>query len=342
MPFFKCSKCERVWQYPLSECPFCMVELQRMPSEKSKVVSVSKVSMPTIRHPQIPYFSAIIEDENQNKWVHKSTNEINEGDELVFEKTTDKNAVAIWRFKYDYEEAFLKAVELISGLNLSVDSKVLILPSLFSANHPYFRENTSPQFLSGVLEFLKNKGVTNIKIASQGFSELPIEAMAEKSGLLKVCLKNNIMPIDLAKTNFIKQGDFEISEEIANADIVLNLGMLKAGSAKATENIFRVLKKENYLGQKYLKSEKQIASEMINALPNMINVGEAEYIQDREGFIVFLGLIFASYNPLSLDKIFNEIIQEKNLTDILDGTEVNNIQTVGRNIKELQFDIKRI
>jgi hypothetical protein len=146
----------------------------------------------------------------------------------------------------------------------------------------------------------------------------------------------------LSKTNFIKQGDFEISEETANADIVLNLGMLKAGSAKATENIFRVLKKENYLGQKYLKSEKQIASEMINALPNMINVGEAEYIQDREGFIVFLGLIFASYNPLSLDKIFNEIIQEKNLTDILDGTEVNNIQTVGRNIKELQFDIKRI
>jgi hypothetical protein len=342
MPFFKCSKCERVWQYPLSECPFCLSELKKMPAEKSKVVSVSKVSMPTIRHPQIPYFSAIIEDENQNKWVHKSINEINEGDELVFEKTTDKNAVAIWRFKYDYEEAFSKAIELIGGLNLSGDSKVLILPSLFSANHPYFRENTSPQLLTGVLEFLKNKGVANIKIASQSFSELPIEAMADKSGLLKACLENNITPIDLSKTNFVKQGEFEISEEVQNADIVLNLGMLKAGSAKATENIFRVLKKENYLGQKYLKSEKQIATEMVGVLPNMISIGEAEYIQDREGFISFLGLIFASYNPLNLDRIFNEAIKEEKLSDILDGIEASNIQTAGRNLKELQIDIKRI
>lgn len=342
MPFYKCSKCERTWQYPLSECPFCMAKIKRMSSEKAKVIGVSKVLMSTIRHPQAPYYVAIIEDENQNKYAFKSANEIKEGDELIFEKSNDKNAVAIWRFKYDYEEVFSKVIELLGGLNLDSNSKVLIIPSLSSANHPYFRDNTSPQFLSGVLDFLKNQGVVNIKIASQSFSELPIEAMALKSGLLKVCLKNNITPIDLAKTNFSKQGAFEISEEVTNADIVLNLGMSKAGSAKTTENIFRILKKENYLGLKYLKSEKEIGSELVSALTNVVNISEAEYVQDSEGYICFLGTIFASYNPLNLDKIFNETVGEKKTIEVLSEIEAVNIPIVGRNLKELQIDIRRI
>lgn len=344
MPFYKCSKCERTWQYPLSECPFCNIELEKLSAKQSKVTTVSRVMIPTIRHPIVPYFACVIEDENKNQWVHKSTKELKEGDDLVFESNADKNAVAIWRIKYDHQEAIEKALELIGGINLKEDSKVLILPTLVSANQAYFRENTSPEFLSGVLDFLFSKKVKseNIKIATQSFTELPVEAMAQRSGLLDVCLKNKIVPIDLAKFNFIKQGNLEIAEEITWADAVINLGMLKAGSAAATENSFRVLKKENYLGLKYLNSEKDIAEELEKSLSNMVVLGEAEYIQTADGFIAFLGIILASKNFVNADRVLNEIVMQKDLPDIISQINLEEIPIAGRAIKEIKLNINKI
>ena len=314
-----------------------------MSSEKAKVIGISKVLIPTIRHPQVPYFVAVVEDENKNKFVYKTCSEAEVGQEIVFESNSDSNTVAIWRTKYDYVEAMGKALDLIGGINIGSDSKVLILPTLVSANQTYFRENTSPEFLTGILNLLKQKvKPENIKIAAQSFGELPIEVMAERSGLLKVCLQNNIAPIDLAKTNFVKQDKFEISEEISKADIVINLGMLKSGQAQATKNAFCVLKKENYLGLKYLQSEKEIAIDLGKQLLNMITLGEAEYIQKAEGYIVFLGLILASRNFMNLDVMLNEIVQQRNLPELLEGIQSETIPIAGRQVQEVQFDIKNI
>ncbi|MFA5368430.1 MAG: DUF362 domain-containing protein [Candidatus Paceibacterota bacterium] len=343
MSFYKCSKCKRIWQYPLSECPYCNIELDKFLSKQSKIITVSKVMIPTIRHPQVPYFACVVEDENNNKWVHKTIQEVKEGDDLVYEKSFDKNTVAIWRVKYDYVEAIEKSLDLIGGLDLKEDSKVLILPTLNSANQSYFRENTSPEFLSKVLEFILNKvKIENIKIATQSFSDLPIEAMAQRSGLLDVCMKNKIMPIDLSKSNFIKQGNLEITEEVLNADIVLNLAMLKDGCSMALENIFRVLKRENYMGLKYLKSEKEIAQELLESLDNLINLGEAEYIQTTKGVIAFLGVILVSRNFINIDRVLNEIISQKLLPKNIEDVKIENIPIAGRDIKELQFNINNI
>lgn len=344
MSFYQCSKCKRIWQYSINECPFCMAPLLKMPTQKQKIVTVSKVFIGTTRHPNTPYSVAIVEDENNNKWVHKSFQEINPGEELVFDSSDNENAVAIWRIKYDYADAIEKLLNLIKGANLSVDSKILILPALFSANHPYFRESVSPQFLAGVFDCLKNQGAKseNIKVASQSFNDLPVEAMAQRSGLLEVCLQEQVTPFDLAKTNFVKKDNLEISEEIINADIVLNLAILKCGNAWATENSFRVLKKENYLGLKYLKSEKEIAEELQKALPNIITLGEAEYVQTADEFISFLGACFAGRNFIHLDRVFNEVVLEKKMPEVLEGVKIEAIPIVGRDIKELQFNINRI
>ncbi|MFA5009007.1 MAG: DUF362 domain-containing protein [Candidatus Paceibacterota bacterium] len=342
MPFYKCLKCGRIWQYPLSECPYCLVELKQLVSEKAKVSSISKVMIPTLRHPFVPYFVFLIEDENKNKWVYKSIKELNQGDFLSCD--SDSEAIAVWRIKYDYLQAIKKAIQLIQGVELNENSKILILPSLFSASQNYLRENTSPEFLQAVIEYLlKNKvKIENIKIASQSFNEIPIEAMAERSGLLKICLKNKITPFDLNKSNFVKQGDWEISEEALKADLVINLGISQSGRAKTTENIFRILKKENYLGLKYLFSEKEIAQNLEKNINNLINLSEADYIRDKEGYIFYLGIILAGKSYLKLDRVFNEIIMNRENLDLVADIDFKEISLVGRDLKEVQFDLNKI
>ena len=70
--FFQCPKCNKVWQYPMEKCPECFLDLERIKSKNIKVIGVSKVTIPTMPHPNVPYFVLLLEDENGNKWVHKS------------------------------------------------------------------------------------------------------------------------------------------------------------------------------------------------------------------------------------------------------------------------------
>ncbi|MDD5569186.1 MAG: hypothetical protein PHG23_02120 [Candidatus Pacebacteria bacterium] len=341
MTVYKCPKCGRIWQYPITLCPYCIIGLDRIESEQFKIIGSSKVSIPTIMHPHVPFSALIVEDENKNKWAFKSAEEKNIGEQMEFTPNDNENAVAIWRVKYDFADTVKKAVELLGGLNLNENSKILILPTLSSLSYSYMRENTSPEFLDGVLKFLFSKNIKpeNIKIGSQSFDETPIEAIAQKSGLLGACLKNKITPIDLAKKNFIKLGEFQISEEAAKADLVLNLSILKIGAAKTTENIFRIMKKENYLSQKYLRSEKEIADELSKILPNSVSLGEAETVQKETGYLVFLGLILASKNHLNLDRVFNAVTAAKNLPETIKEIQLGQIPIIGRQIADVKFDV---
>ncbi|PIV64877.1 MAG: hypothetical protein COS09_02525, partial [Candidatus Nealsonbacteria bacterium CG01_land_8_20_14_3_00_12] len=188
--FYRCSKCKKIWQYPIERCPDCFSDLERIKSEKIKVIGISKVTIPTIFHQKIPYFVLVLEDENGNKWTQKSIKEYKIGDLFKVEPCTDKNAVAIWRIKYDILEAIEKVIELLGGPppNLGWGTKILILPTLVSPKHPYLAINTNPKFLESLIKYLIEIGgdVKNIKVAAQSFDETPIEASAQKSQLLNV------------------------------------------------------------------------------------------------------------------------------------------------------------
>jgi uncharacterized protein (DUF362 family) len=341
MAFYKCSKCNRVWQQPVKVCPYCFVELEKLKGKTAKVIGVSKVSIPTIFHPQVPYFLLILEDEFSNKWVYKSEKEMSIGEDFVIEPDENKDAVSIWRIKYDMAEAIEEALNLLGGFVLKTGSKVLVMPMIVSPNHAYFRENTSPDFLGGVIEFLLDKGVKkeNIKIGTQSFEAVAVEASAQKSGLIDVCLKNNMMPIDLAKSNFIKRGGLEISEEVINADLVLNLSMMKIGRASSADNIFKILKKDNYEAVKYLKSEKEIIDEISGSVSNILTIGEADSVRRSNGIISYLGIILAGKSPLNVDAVFNRITHAARMPEILSSIAIDNIPVVGRTIKEVEYDV---
>jgi len=328
MVFYQCSKCKKVWQQSIGVCPECFSELEKVKTEKAKVIGISKVGIASIAHPEVPYFSLLLEDERGNKWAHKSIKEYAIGEEIVF-NSGNNDSVAVWRTKYDLIDSIEKIFNLLS-FSLNENSKIVILPTLVSPNHAYFRDNTSPDFLNSFLSFLLEKKIKleNIKIMTQSFDEVPIEGMAQKSGLLDVCLKNKIMPMDLAKLNFVKKGSLEIAEEILNADIVFNLAILKIGKNSASENIYRILKKENFASLKYLQSEEDIVNEIKNSLTNIITLGEADFVQKQNKTIVYPGLILGSRNFLNLDMVFNEIMT---------GEKNQEVEVVGRDIKEVKF-----
>jgi len=347
--FFQCPKCRKVWQHPVGKCPECFLELERMKSEKIKVIGVSKVSIPTMFHPKIPYFVLALEDEKGNKWVQKSTKEYNIGEEFKIESSEDKNAVAIWRFKYDILEGIEKVVELLGGL-LPINwlgAKILILPTLILPRHPYFVENTSPQFLESLIKYLKEKGakLENIKVVGQSFDETPIEVSVQKSQLLRACQDYKIMPLDLAKTNFAKktQDNFtvEISEEVFNSDLIINLPILKMGKISASENILKFLKKENYLVLKYLYSNEEIIENLNKVLPQYLTIAEAQSVQKPDQFIAHLGLIFSSFNSLNLDRVFAEVTMMKELPECLKKVKIEDIPIIGRKIEEVQYEVEK-
>ncbi|MCK5044495.1 DUF362 domain-containing protein [Candidatus Parcubacteria bacterium] len=351
--FYQCPKCKTCWQHPISKCPNCFVQPERIRSNKAKVIGVSRVIIPTLTHPIVPYFALVLEDERGNRWAQKSVKEYKVGEEVSFDSESSPEAVAIWRVKYDILEAIEKIVELIGGIKINQNSKIIILPTLIFPAHPYLGENTNPQVLDTVIKFLIQKGAKaeNIKVAGQSFDEIPIEVSAKKSQFLQVCTENKVGLLDLAKTKFVKKTadsfNFEISAELYEQDIIINLPTLnihpKLGVSGATENIFKFLNKRSYLALKYLFASEQIFSKINESLPeNILTVGEAMNVQKKNKFTVLLSFVLAGYNMVNMDRVFAEICMLDSLPEYLKKTKIENIPVIGRKIKEVQFNIETI
>lgn len=342
--FYQCPKCKKIWQYPVEKCPDCFESLEKMASRKIKVRSVSKISVPSLAHPKTPYFTIVLEDENGNQWVQKSFKEYKKGEEFFYAASNAPGTVAIWRIKYDLAETMEKLIDLLGGLDIKPEMKILVLPTLNSPKHSYFGENTSPEFLEQAIQYLSDKGAKkeNILIAGQSFTDVPIEACVQKSGLLDVCRKYGLMPADIAKKSFTKKNELEIVEDVFSAGLIVNLAALKIGQACASENLFKLLKKESYLGLKYLYGQKEIFKKIQTVLPKVLTVAEADRVQTPEKFISFLGLGLAGYDPINIDAVFSQLRPAKALPEILSDAKIGDIPIAGRPIDEAQFDNKNI
>jgi len=346
--FFQCPNCKKTWQYPIEKCLDCFVETERISTKKAKVIGVSKTTIFTIQHQKTPYFILLLEDESGNKWAEKSKKEYKMGEEIIRQISKDKNAVAVWRIKYDVLEGIEKTIELIGGLEINSGTKILILPTLDSPKHPYFASNTNPRFLDGLIKYLIKKGAENknIKVAAQSFDEISVGVLAQKSQLFKICQDYKILPLDLAGTDFIKKTEegmnFEISKEIFENDLIINLPILKTGKASASENILKFLKKESFLGLKYLYSKEEIVEKLNKVLPSCLTIADGETIQKSNQFTVFLGIILSGFNYLNIDRVFNEIIMFKDLPELIKKIKMEDIVVVGREIEEVQCETEKL
>ena len=351
MSFYQCPKCKNVWQYSIKKCPLCFSSLEKNDGKEFKVIGISKVIIPTLVHPKTPYFVLVLEDENRNRWTHKSLKEYKIGEKFHIKSLPGEKTVAVWRVKYDIPEAIQVVVGLIGGIKINQTSKILILPTLSLPKHPYFAENTSPQFLDGMIKFLIRSGADhkNIKVGAQSFNDIPIESSVQKSQLLKVCGENKTEPLDLSKTKFIekKQGNttLEISEEAFGNDLIINLPILKLdkklGARGASENTLKLLSKKSYASLKYLYDYPELITEAEKVLPKSLTVAEGISIQKETGYIALLGLILASFDSLNIERVFAEITMKKDLPDYLKNIKIQDIPIAGRKIGELQYDVEK-
>jgi uncharacterized protein (DUF362 family) len=351
MSFYQCQKCKNVWQYSIKKCPLCFSVLEKNDGKEFKVIGVSKVSIPTLVHPKTPYFVLVLEDENKNRWTHKSLEKYKMGEKFYVKPIPGEKTVAVWRVKYDIPETIKTVVELIGGINVNQGSKILILPTLNLPKHPYFAENTSPQFLDGIIKFLIQSGADykKIKVGAQSFNDFPIESSVQKSQLLEVCGKNETKPLDLSKTKFVerKQGNttFEISEEAFNNDLIVNLPILKLdkklGVKGASENTLKLLRKKSYVSLKYLYDYPKLITEAEKVLPKSLTIAEGISVQKETGHTNLVGLILASFNSLNIERVFAEITMKKDLPDYLKNIKIQDIPIAGRKIGELQYDVEK-
>ena len=341
MAFYQCEKCKLTWQYPLEICPHCFTNLTEQIGRQARVIGVSRVGIPTLNHPSVPYFILLLQDENGNTWAHKSSKEYGIGAEFKTEAVLDAGAVAVWKVKYNYLEAINKVFELLGGIKIDGSSKILLLPTANAATHYYFRDNTSPQFFEAVLEYLLKAGAVlgNITVGAQSFDDIPIGAIAQKSGLLEVCQRHKIMPKDLSASTFDKKGKYELSKDALDADLVLNLAMLKIGQASATQNLFRILKKENFLGLKYLESEAGITESFKEIEGKTMTIADGETTQRSNKLTNYTGVVLAGRDPQNVDLVFNEITKANRLPEILKDLDLKleNIPLAGRTIQETQY-----
>ncbi|MCX6758730.1 MAG: DUF362 domain-containing protein [Candidatus Nealsonbacteria bacterium] len=339
MAFYQCEKCKLTWQYPLEICPHCFTNLTEQIGRQARVIGVSRVGIPTLNHPSVPYFILLLQDENGNTWAHKSSKEYGIGAEFKTEAVLDAGAVAVWKVKYNYLEAINKVFELLGGIKIDGSSKILLLPTANAATHYYFRDNTSPQFFEAVLEYLLKSGAVlgNITVGAQSFDDIPIGAIAQKSGLLEVCQKHKIMPKDLSAGTFEKKGKFEIAKDALDADLILNLVMLKMGQASATQNLFKVLKKENFLGLKYLGSEADVAQNFKEIEGKTMTIADGENVQRSNKLTAFTGVVLAGRNAMNVDRIFNEITKANRLPELVKDVRIEDIPLAGRSILETQY-----
>ena len=336
--FYRCPKCKRVWQYPIERCPDCFVNLEKVRQKEIRVVAVSRVEIPSVSHPKTPYFVLLLEDENGNRWVQKSAKEYKIGDKIKTEPSQEEKAVAIWTIKYDIPESWERVIELIGGIKPESQTKILLLPTLVSPSHPHLGENTSPEFLEAAIKYLLEKGVKreNIKVVGQSFNEFPIEVSAQKSQLLKVCQKEKIEPLNLSEGNFLEKDGLKISQKALEADLIINLPRLKIGEARASQNLFKLLDKTNYLAQEYLSTEEEIFEKLKKQLPPVLTVAQADSVQKQDGRMVHMRLTMACLNPLYLDRIFAQITASP-LPKILQNVNIEDIRILGRKIEELEW-----
>jgi uncharacterized OB-fold protein len=339
MQYFYCPKCKETWPYPIEKCPHCFEKIQREEQgKKIKVLSVCKVQIPTFLHEKTPYFVLLLEDEKGHRWVQKSEKEYKVGDEFLLEKAKDKkNSVVLWRIKYDFYQAIEKIFDLLS-IDVLADFKILILPTLETPVHPYFKENTSPEFFSALLEFLFQKGVKkeNIKVLGQSFNQFDIGACAQKSQLLSVCQKFGVLPFDISQGEFILKENLEIFKEVFDSNLILNLSMLKQSRIQSLENLLKLIKKENYLSQEYLSSKEEIFKKLLEILPPVLTLGQADVVQRKDKKHFILDLLLGSFNVLNLERVFFEISFPNEIPPFLKEIDLKEIEIVGRKISEVQ------
>lgn len=357
-----CQKCDMKSIYPIEECVQCGGELKRVVGEKIKVIGFSKVSIPSVSHPIVPYYALILEDENGHRMPKKTMKEYNVGDKYEVKPTDDKHGVSIIKIKYDVGFAVEKSLSLIPKKEIDKNTKILVKPSVMTGAYSYLGMTTNPDVLEAVLSYLIKEGAepNNIVVAETvQFGDF--EKSMKKAGIESICKKFNVELKDISQNKFVekKSGEFtfKISKLIFENDLIVNVPVMKThmmlGISGALENMTRIIHQDNV---------KELMSKDINlamfrlheVLPkNQIIIGDCTIGLQGNGPLMygepaFLNRILASNDPVSIDKVYQEMCLLRNSPHVekcgeegIGENDLMHITIVGDELDACRLEIKQ-
>lgn len=358
-----CEKCNKKWIHPVEKCLYCNGEIKKQIGSKLKVVGFTKVHIPCPPHPIVPYNVLILQDEHGNKMPKKTIKDYKIGDIYEDQPNSDENTVSVVKIKYDFYEAVKEALELIGDIKVDQTTKILIKPNLGIPGYSYIGICTNPRVLDALIQYLIDKGAKkeNITLAEQSFF-VPLEKVGKKSGIDNIVKKFNINYIDISKTEFEKKQEREFTLEVTKIvndfDLIFNVPVIKTdmfvGMDGAFENLTRFLSKKTF--EELSKDPKKAVGALTilpNMLPKFITIGDASIGMQgngpaQHGEAGFFNLIFAARNPVSHDKIVQEVLCLRKLPYVelagklgLGEYDPTKINIVGNELDALRRDIKQ-
>jgi len=358
-----CEKCNKKWIHPVEKCLYCNEKIKKEIGTKLKVIGFTKVHVPCPPHPVVPYNILMLEDEHGNRMPKKTIKDYSLGE--IYEDVPDQseNTFAVVKIKYDLYEAVKEALELIGGIDVGENTKVLVKPNLSIPGYSYIGICTNPYVLEALIQYLIDKGAKkeNITIAEQSFFA-PLEKAAGKSGIDKIVKKFNINYIDISKTEFEEKEErefkFQISRIVNDFDIILNVPVIKTdmllGLDGAFENLVRFLSKKTF--DELSKDQKKAVmalSVLPKVLPSFITLGDASIGMQgngpaQHGVPGFYNMIFAARNPVVHDKAVQEILCLRKLPYVelagklgLGEASIKKIRFVGNELDALRRDVRQ-
>ena len=299
-----CRKCDKRWIFPVKKCLYCNEKIEKEVGKKFTVIGVSKVNIPSPLHPVIPYYVLMLENEHGDRMPKKTMTKYRIGQEFKFEN----GDVSYVKIKYDLQEALILALDLIEGIDVNENSKVLIKPNVTVAQYPYLANTTHPKVVAAVIKYLQDKGVKDITVAESPIL-VPLEKTFGKSGMGKVWNKMS----DLSKGEFIDHDGLEIAKEVVEADLVINIPVMKMdsrmGMVGAIENMTRVCSRKTI--QKLYKDFDKNISKLNRMLPKYLTIADVTLGMKGNGPYygepLFMNAIFASFDPVAVDATFSRL-----------------------------------
>ena len=351
-----CEKCNKKWIYPIERCLYCKGGIVKQRGTKIKVVGFTKVNISSLLHPVVPYNILLLEDEFGNRLPKKTMKDYKIGDVYVEQKATTYDAVSVIKVKYDIYEALIDSINLINGVDLNSDDRVLVKPSIIAPAYPYQAVNTNPYFLDALLTILFEHRIKkeNIIVAEQALIGSDVVDAASKAGILEICRKNGVKFVDISKGPFEEIESHGFTYHIFKESLrskVINTPIMKTnfqlGISGALENISRLVD-EDTQRRMYFNNVDETLPNLVDIIPNVITIADATNAMQAQGPLAsgepaFLNLILASKNAAALDIVFCEISMMQippHAINSIGTMKAKPIEVVGNEIDALKYPLK--
>lgn len=268
---------------------------------------------------------------------------------------------------YDEKEVFeavKKSIDLIGGLPVKPNSKVLVKPNLLMAKEPDCHITTHPSVVKAIIKLLKEKNCKILVGDSGGI--INTKHAGEKTGILKVCEEENVEFIEFThkKTYFCKEAlmvkRLELCDILDKVDCVVNLPKLKThvmmDLTMAIKNTFGLIIGYGKSQMHFRLKDKQKFATMLVDINNFVkpclNIMDGIFGMEGNGpgngDIKEADIISASYDSLAMDITLSKVLgydpmkiaTNKVALTKKDKNFLEEIKVVGEKIEDVKVHFK--